>query len=434
MVTASENRKFQYWEELSKVALTLALNCSKLLKHGGKVSGNIVDGGELWFNEFAEVFETRDEMKLEAVNVYLAKNLLVNLAAEFPEFKEIEDWRELTGDRINTSMIDKLHMVSHRKTFHESCEVSRSWQIEPKGDNVTGVVNTFLSRYKKQTTHDYYECYLTKSFPPLRLTSKTAEIQSFIDDRNCKPGGQHAYFRAIRCFFNWVYSPASELGFNPIENPIAWVKPPKVGTKIMPAQDENSLVVLLSNIDNTRDRAIISTLIDSSGRLSEVSNIHEDDILWEKNVIKTIAKGGHEVSLPLSEASKLLIKDWLTEYQPNGGSIWGMKKNEIVSMLRKLEKKSGVKCNAHTFRRGFASIQRRKGVDSLDIMKLGHWKSIRMVQKYTESVDFEDSQKHYKAPTEQLADATGGFQKSGLVPKPRIELGTRGFSVRCSTN
>jgi len=70
-------------------------------------------------------------VKLEAVNTYLAKNLLVNLAAEFPEFRKIEDWRELTSDRINTSMIDKLHMVSHRKTFHESCEVSKSWQSEP---------------------------------------------------------------------------------------------------------------------------------------------------------------------------------------------------------------------------------------------------------------------------------------------------------------
>ncbi len=57
-----------------------------------------------------------------------------------------------------------------------------------------------------------------------------------------------------------------------------------------------------------------------------------------------------------------------------------------------------------------------------------------MVQKYTESVDFEDSQKYYKAPMEQLADVTDGFTKDGVVPRPRVELGTRGFSVRCSTN
>jgi len=279
---------------------------------------------------------------------------------------------------------------------------------------------------------------LTKSIPPLELTSTTAEIQDFVD-RGCgkkkiKPGGRKAYFRAIRCFFNWAYSPASGLGFKPADNPITWVKPPKVNEKIMPAQDEKSLEVLLSHVGNSRDRAIISTLIDSSGRLSEVSNIYEDDILWDKHVIKATAKGGREVFMPFSTATETLLRDWLTEYHPNGGSIWGLNKSGIVSMLRRLEKTSSVKCNAHTFRRGFASILRRNGVDSLDIMKLGHWKSIRMVQKYTESVDFEDSQKHYKAPMERLADATDGLTKDDEVPRPRIELGTRGFSVRCSTD
>ncbi len=123
-------------------------------------------------------------------------------------------------------------------------------------------------------------------------------------------------------------------------------------------------------------------------------------------------------------------------------------------MLRRLGQASGVQCNAHTFRRGFASELRRKGVDTLDIMKLGHWKSISMVQRYSESVGFEDSQKRYVAPsdglvastpgspevtrgladtTRGLAKMTGGLSEPSVVPRNRIELLTRGFSVRCST-
>ena len=138
--------------------------------------------------------------------------------------------------------------------------------------------------------------------------------------------------------------------------------------------------------------------------------------------------------MPFSETTEILIKDWLTEYQPNGGPLWGIDKSGIVSMLRRLEEETGIKCNAHTFRRGFASILRRNGVDTLDIMKLGHWKSIQMVQRYTESVDFEDSQKRYRAPMEKLTDLTYGLTKKAVVPKARIELATRGFSVRCSTD
>ncbi|GEM_PF-5325294 len=53
-----------------------------------------------------------------------------------------------------------------------------------------------------------------------------------------------------------------------------------------------------------------------------------------------------------------------------------------------------------------------------------------MVQKYTESVTFEDSLKHYRAPMERLPGATRGLGKDEKVPRTRIELVTRGFSVR----
>jgi len=103
-------------------------------------------------------------------------------------------------------------------------------------------------------------------------------------------------------------------------------------------------------------------------------------------------------------------------------------------MLACLEAKSDLTCNARTFRRAFASILWRNHVNSLNIMKLGGWKSLAMIQAYTKSVDFEDAQTRYVAPTAQLVDAISPCVKNEKVPRPRIELGTRGFSVRCSTN
>lgn len=62
-------------------------------------------------------------------------------------------------------------------------------------------------------------------------------------------------------------------------------------------------------------------------------------------------------------------------------------------MPGRLEAKTGLKCNADTFRRTFATILARRGVDSLHIMRLGRWESINMVERYTRSVRFEDSLK-----------------------------------------
>ncbi len=65
-------------------------------------------------------------------------------------------------------------------------------------------------------------------------------------------------------------------------------------------------------------------------------------------------------------------------------------------MLGRLEAKTGLKCNAHTFRRTFATTLAKRGVDSLHIMRLGTWESISMVERYTRSVKFEDSLKLYR--------------------------------------
>ena len=66
-------------------------------------------------------------------------------------------------------------------------------------------------------------------------------------------------------------------------------------------------------------------------------------------------------------------------------------------MLRKLEAKTGLPCNAHTFIRTFASILAKRGIDTLHIMRLGRWESIQMVERYTRSVKFEDSLKLYSS-------------------------------------
>ncbi len=67
-------------------------------------------------------------------------------------------------------------------------------------------------------------------------------------------------------------------------------------------------------------------------------------------------------------------------------------------MLKRLEQRTGIKCNPHTFRRTFACLLRKTGVDTMTIKDLGRWESLEMVQRYTRSVSFHDSLKFYKAP------------------------------------
>ena len=110
-----------------------------------------------------------------------------------------------------------------------------------------------------------------------------------------------------------------------------------------------------------------------------------------------MGKGRKEAYAPFGELSERYLREWLAQYQPNV-NIWGINKNGIQTMLVRLEKQTGLPCNPHTFRRTFACLLRKAGVDTMTIKDLGRWESLEMVQRYTRSVSFQDSLKFYKAP------------------------------------
>ena len=57
---------------------------------------------------------------------------------------------------------------------------------------------------------------------------------------------------------------------------------------------------------------------------------------------------------------------------------------------------TGIKCNAHSFRRGLATELRRKALSELDIADLVRWSSVEMVMRYSRAYTFDDVAERYK--------------------------------------
>ncbi len=222
------------------------------------------------------------------------------------------------------------------------------------------------------------------------------EITEFLDSLKCSNGGKHAYFRTLRVFYNWLYSPKSGYNLNSQKNPILLVDAPKVEKKILPSLSQEQVEHLIEQADCVRDKAIISLFVDSGLRLSELANINPKNIDWDNRVIKVVCKGNKEGLAPFGERTERLMRTWLSQHQANG-RLWNLNSWGIVEMLKQLRVKTGLPCNAHTFRRTFASLLAKRGIDSLHIMRLGRWESMAMVERYTRSVRFEDSLKMYGA-------------------------------------
>ena len=212
-----------------------------------------------------------------------------------------------------------------------------------------------------------------------------------IPSKGISLGNRHAHFRVIQTFFRWL-----ERNYD-VACPMNELQPPKLPKLILPSLTGDQVSELIRKCPNVRDKAIIALAVESGLRISELANIRLDDINWQSRVIKTLGKGNKEAYAPFGIKSEHYLKVWLSIHQPNS-NIWSIDTRGIQSMLRRLQERTGLPCNPHTFRRTFACLLRKAGLDCLTIKDLGRWESVEMVQRYTRSITFRDSLKFYKAP------------------------------------
>jgi len=65
-------------------------------------------------------------------------------------------------------------------------------------------------------------------------------------------------------------------------------------------------------------------------------------------------------------------------------------------MLKRLTAETGIHCNAHAFRRGFAVYQIKSGLSTRVVQALGGWEQLSMVEHYSKSLTFDDALQLYK--------------------------------------
>jgi site-specific recombinase XerD len=244
-------------------------------------------------------------------------------------------------------------------------------------------------------TLDFYKARLSRFI--LRVNYVKASRQAIERYLNSIPPHQyglatrHASFRAIKTFYRWLSAEYN------LPDPTCGMTAPILSKPILPSLEKSQLLYLIEQAPKLRDKAMIALFPESGLRLSELVNIKSEHIDWETCTIRTLGKGRKEAYAPFGELSKKYLKAWLAQYQPNG-NIWGIGRQGIISMLRRLEAATGLPCNRHTFRRTFACLLRKAGIETMTIKDLRRWESLEMVQRYTRSVSFNDSLKFYKAP------------------------------------
>jgi len=263
-------------------------------------------------------------------------------------------------------------------------------RIQTEHDYLTIFLRSRKAMQVSPGTTQFYRIKLGRFLSEVNIDKATRQdIETFLLQFD-NPGNRHAYYRAIKTFYNW-----REETFN-LPSPMEKVKAPRLGKLILPSLNREQVDYLLNAVNNVRDKAIIAMFTESGLRLNELVNIRLEDIDWRGGTIRVMGKGRKEALAPLGRTSRKYLREWLTKHQPNG-NIWGLNTWGVISMLRRLENGTGIPCNPHVFRRTFACLLRKVDLDIMTIKDLGRWESLEMVQRYTRTVTFRDSLKFYQS-------------------------------------
>ena len=257
---------------------------------------------------------------------------------------------------------------------------------------IAGFVNNRRARGLAATTCKFYTGKLTRfgnlAGQPL-LSLDNDAVAEHLSNLPCRPGGRQAYLRALKAFYFW----AEERGLiekNPCNR--VQIKAPK---PLRPAVRLSDIPRLLSACELTRDKLVVAMLADTGLRLSELAGIQLDDLDLERSTITVWGKGAKQRIVRYGPTTEKLLDRWLKE-RPDVVTLLTLTARGIASMLNRLQTQTGIKCNAHAFRRTFATESVRNGLNVFYVQSLLGHSSLAMTRIYAEQVSSEDAIKAYK--------------------------------------
>ncbi|MFC2011601.1 tyrosine-type recombinase/integrase, partial [Chloroflexota bacterium] len=165
-------------------------------------------------------------------------------------------------------------------------------------------------------------------------------INAYLNSLTCG-NAKHNYYRCIKTLCRWLYH-TYQLPTNPIEK----VLPPRRQKRLLPAISKEQLGILVKHAISKRDKVILNLLWYSGMRRSEVANMQAKDFNWEEGTVVVLGKGNRYRK---ALAGNKIVQDWFINHQDLGITSQG-----IQTMLKRLGVTTGIHCNAHSFRRGFA--------------------------------------------------------------------------------
>jgi site-specific recombinase XerD len=275
-----------------------------------------------------------------------------------------------------------------------------------------------LSSYRQQLTRFATSCP--------ELPDGPAPIEAFLASITGSAMTRIAYFRVIHAFYVFI----SKRHKTP--NPMADVRPPRHPKKVMATLQAHELMLLLASASTPRDKLVLTLLIDTGLRTSEVVNLRKQDIK-RQTVLVTGKCGQREV--PISEETLRLLAV-VASQSPDEFVFHGkqghMSRFGIYLIVAQHMKKAGIagpKLGGHRIRHAFGKNYLIAGGDLRSLQELMGHADIQTTQKYA-ALNLNDiTAKHHQFTPLKLAHAAAQgelFKEEALEEAEAIFQDKRG--------
>lgn len=221
----------------------------------------------------------------------------------------------------------------------------------------------------------------------LTLRRFLAELRA----KNHRPRTLARKLSTLRSFFKFLHRESLIK-----ENPAALLLTPKLD-KILPKFLEENQVeelidgLLVENVMDRRDKAILELLYSSGIRVSELVGLDTEDIDFIGNIIKVRGKGKKERLVPIGERALEALRDYLSSRKAKSSVIFLNKSKKrltdrsVRNIINKriLQRSLALNVSPHMLRHTFATHMLNHGADLRAVQELLGHANISTTQIYT---------------------------------------------------